>query len=187
MQRPEKILGTTGGRSQQIHSLTHSLTKSYRVAQTDQRTRPPVPSKANPKPKLNRGGENQLCIILSIDICGRQSLFGALTLYSSLPLPARPSAILSFSLIHSLFIRMCVCFCVQHFFTASLFRTPSLSGISLFACSPLHTSALATSAILLWIIAKRINLNVGKGAQHRINTALWQKIASQICVCTPKA
>lgn len=120
MQRPEKILGTTGGRSQQIHSLTHSLTKSYRVAQTDQRTRPPVPSKANPKPKLNRGGENQLCIILSIDICGRQSLFGALTLYSSLPLPARPSAILSFSLIHSLFIRMCVCFCVQHFFTASL-------------------------------------------------------------------
>lgn len=119
MQRPEKILGTTGGRSQQIHSLTHSqrATESHRL---NRPSSSPIPAIPNQKPKLNRGEENQLCIILSIDICGRQSLFGALTLYSSLPLPSRPSAILSFSLIHSLFVRMCVCFCVQHFFIASL-------------------------------------------------------------------
>lgn len=130
MQRPEKILGTAGGRLQQIHSLTHKELQS----RTDWPDQPPDPSKPNPKPKLNRREENQLCIILSIDICGRQSLFGALTLYSSPP-PLRPSPLLSFFLIHSLFYTYVRVFLCAEFFSM---LSPSLWHLPLCLLAASH-------------------------------------------------
>lgn len=130
MQRPEKIPGTTGGKSQQIHSLTHKELQS----RTDWPDPPPAPSKPNPKPKLNRSEENQLCIILSIDICGRQSLFGALTLYSSFPplTPITPPLIFphSFS-----FLYVCACVFVCSIFFIAFSLSPWHFPLCLLAAS----------------------------------------------------
>lgn len=154
MQRAEKIRKTTvtlAGGWEQIHLLTR--TKSYRVAQTDQSKF--VLSRPRPRPRplslsidlslslpnqAQNPDENQRCIILSIDICGLQSLFGALTLYSS-PSPVYLSLAHSFFFpIHSvLLVRMCVCFCALHFFSS-------------------HSSTLSLSLAFSSLLARRFTL-----------------------------